>query len=97
MWLQKSVRTDEKHTTLHLEAPLAVAGSDGFGKDLELDSIMVGNRYWMPPPRQFQPMFQSALQAIQLLGYNPEAKIQLYMNIIGPARLLMRALVYLSA
>ena len=21
-------------------------------------SIMVGNRYWMPPPRQFQPMFQ---------------------------------------
>ena len=21
-------------------------------------SIMVGHRYWMPPPRQFQPMFQ---------------------------------------
>ena len=21
-------------------------------------SIMVGNRYWMPPPRQCQPMFQ---------------------------------------
>ena len=21
-------------------------------------SFMVGNRYWMPPPRQFQPMFQ---------------------------------------
>ena len=21
-------------------------------------SIMVGNTYWMPPPRQFQPMFQ---------------------------------------
>ena len=23
-----------------------------------LSSIMVGHRYWMPPPRQFQPMFQ---------------------------------------
>ena len=23
-----------------------------------LGSIMVGHRYWMPPPRQFQPMFQ---------------------------------------
>ena len=43
---------------------------------------MVGNRYWMPPPRQFQPTFQSAIQAIQLLCYNAEAKIQLYMNIM---------------
>ena len=24
-------------------------------------SIMVGNRYWMPPPRQFQPMFQVSI------------------------------------
>ena len=23
-----------------------------------LGSIIVGHRYWMPPPRQFQPMFQ---------------------------------------
>ena len=22
---------------------------------------MVGNRYWMPPPRQFQPMFQVSI------------------------------------
>jgi len=25
---------------------------------LHRGSIMVGHRYWMPPPRQFQPMFQ---------------------------------------
>ena len=50
----------------------------------QLGSIMVGNRYWMPPPRQFQPMFQmSSRQSMKLLCYNPQAKIQLDMNIIG--------------
>ena len=27
-------------------------------RDAQFGSIMVGHRYWMPPPRQFQPMFQ---------------------------------------
>ena len=41
-------------------------------------SIMVGNRCRMPPPRQFQPMFQvSSRQSMKLLCCNPEAKIQL--------------------
>ena len=31
-------------------------------------SIMVGHRYWMPPPRQFQPMFQVSIST-QLLWY----------------------------
>ena len=29
---------------------------------------MVGHRYWMPPPRQFQPMFQVFISN-QLLCY----------------------------
>ena len=33
-----------------------------------LGSIMVGHRYWMPPPRQFQPMFQVSISK-QLLWY----------------------------
>ena len=31
-------------------------------------SIMVGHRYWMPPPRHFQPMFQAFISN-QLLCY----------------------------
>ena len=56
---------------------------------------MVGNRYWMPLPRQFQPMFQVS-SSNQIAMLHPIAKIQLDMNIIGPAIQLMRTSVYLT-
>ena len=40
-------------------APIRLLRLVGLGLLLYLlGSIMVGHRYWMPPPRQFQPMFQ---------------------------------------
>ena len=45
-------------------------------------SIMVGNRYWMPPPRQFQPMFQVSLSN-QTVVLHPVPKIQLVMYTIS--------------
>ena len=38
-------------------------------------SIMVGNRYWMPPPRQFQSMFQESISN-QTAMLHPVVKIQ---------------------
>ena len=52
-------------------------------------SIMVGNRYWMPPPRQFQPMLQVSTSN-QTAMLHPVAKIQLDMDTIGPAEQQMR-------
>ena len=36
--------------------------------EVRCGSIMVGHRYWMPPPRQFLPMFQVFISN-QLLCY----------------------------
>ena len=47
-------------------------------------SIMVGNRYWMPPPRQFQPMFQVSAHN-QTAMLHSVAKVQLDKDTIGPA------------
>ena len=44
---------------------------------------MVGNRYWMPPPRQLQPMFQVSTSN-QTAMLRPVAKIQLDKDTIGP-------------
>ena len=44
-----------------------------------LGSIMVGNRSWMPPPRQFQPMFQVS-SSNQTAMLHQVAKIQLDMT-----------------
>ena len=56
-----------------------------------------GRQQILDAPAQAIPAnVPSVLQAIKLLRYNPDAKIQLDMNIIGPAIPLMRTFVYLS-
>ena len=43
--------------SLSFSLPLPLAQKKGV-RVVRGGSIMVGHRYWMPPPRQFQPMFQ---------------------------------------